>query len=187
MFHVTFVAGAERCSIPCNLSHETKLSMNTYDTLRDLPHATCCMRQNRIVYTLLYTTTLHTPPSPFLPPHSSFSPPPSHILPILTLPPSSPSPLCTLLFHHPPPSLHPSLLPPSLLPPSLLSQCVRCSDCLRWFHKGCVREHQSLGGRGTWRCVSCTKCISCKTTSPGPVGGGAWGRGQGLVRKLGGL
>ena len=35
-----------------------------------------------------------------------------------------------------------------------------------------MSNHQSyVGGRGTWRCVSCTHCISCKTTVPGEVRG----------------
>ena len=54
MFQATFVARVERCSIPCDLSHATKIAANTYDTLRDLSHVTCCMQQNQIVYTHLY-------------------------------------------------------------------------------------------------------------------------------------
>ena len=30
-------------------------------------------------------------------------------------------------------------------------------------------HHSVIGGRGTWRCVRCTHCVSCKTTSPGQV------------------
>ena len=53
MFH-TFVARVERCYISCDLSHAIKIAANTYDTLRDLSHATCCMQQNRhSVYTHL--------------------------------------------------------------------------------------------------------------------------------------
>ena len=37
---VVFVSQVERCSIPRDLSHGTKISANTYDTLRDLLHAT---------------------------------------------------------------------------------------------------------------------------------------------------
>ena len=39
MFHATFVALVESLSIPCDLSHATKISANTYDTLRDLLHS----------------------------------------------------------------------------------------------------------------------------------------------------
>ena len=47
------------------------------------------------------------------------------------------------------------------------SQCVTCASCNKWFHKTCMSDHHSvIGGRGTWRCVSCTHCVSCKTTSP---------------------
>ena len=36
MFHATFVARVESCSIPYDLSQATKIFANTYDTLRDL-------------------------------------------------------------------------------------------------------------------------------------------------------
>ena len=59
MFQATFVARVESCSIPCDLSHGTKISANTYDTLRNLSHVSCCMRQNRIVYTHVNVHTTH--------------------------------------------------------------------------------------------------------------------------------
>jgi len=51
-----------------------------------------------------------------------------------------------------------------------LPQCVRCVACGRWFHPGCFSDHQSTSSHGRWKCVDCTKCLSCKTTSPGKVG-----------------
>ena len=59
----------------------------------------------------------------------------------------------------------------SLSPPSPHSQCIECTACVRWFHRACMSDHHSHpGGRGTWRCVACTHCVSCKTTTPGEVG-----------------
>ena len=49
-----------------------------------------------------------------------------------------------------------------------------------------MSEHRSyVGGRGTWRCVACTHCVSCRSTTPGEVReggrevGGEGGRGGG--------
>ena len=44
-----------------------------------------------------------------------------------------------------------------------------------------MSDHQSyVGGRGTWRCVLCTHCVSCRTNTPGEVreGGGEGGEGE---------
>ena len=43
MFHETFVALVEHSSTPYDLSHATKIAVDTYDTLRDLSHETCCI------------------------------------------------------------------------------------------------------------------------------------------------
>ena len=48
-------------------------------------------------------------------------------------------------------------------------QCVRCVVCGEWYHRGCVSDHESSRVKGAWRCVRCTKCLSCKTTTPGKV------------------
>ena len=41
--------------------------------------------------------------------------------------------------------------------------------CGGWFHERCASDHHSTRLKGTWRCVTCTKCLSCKTTIPGKV------------------
>ena len=47
--------------------------------------------------------------------------------------------------------------------------CVWCVG--GWFHERCASDHHSTRLKGTWRCVTCTKCLSCKTTTPGKVRG----------------
>ena len=50
-----------------------------------------------------------------------------------------------------------------------LPQCVQCSACHKCYHRGCLSDHRSHTLHGTWKCVSCTRCIGCKTTTPGKV------------------
>ncbi|KAL5494454.1 hypothetical protein EMCRGX_G015790 [Ephydatia muelleri] len=41
---------------------------------------------------------------------------------------------------------------------------TQCASCDRWFHKTCIVGHTSSSSKGAWRCVECTKCISCKVS-----------------------
>lgn len=50
-------------------------------------------------------------------------------------------------------------------------QCVECVSCGLWCHKVCVSDHHSTEDKGHWRCVTCTKCLNCKKTTPGQVRG----------------
>ena len=51
-------------------------------------------------------------------------------------------------------------------------KCTQCNGCKLWFHKSCLLGHTSdlqAGEKEIWKCIKCTKCISCHRNTPNKV------------------
>jgi hypothetical protein len=49
-------------------------------------------------------------------------------------------------------------------------KCSQCTTCKKWFHKECLlghaSTHQADSNGELWKCVTCSKCISCHRNTP---------------------